>query len=100
RATIPGRLVPPPIPRMRPEAPTSFPAEIARARRAWRNGPRRARVWGRGVAGSAAGVSAIVFFVVCLSSLIIQNGPLCLQRSLFLGQYNKTRGNGQENAAG
>src|SRR6266487_185872 len=34
RAITPGRLVPPPIRKKRPEAPASFPAEIARANRA------------------------------------------------------------------
>src|SRR5437588_6939723 len=34
RAIIPGRLVPPPMRKKRPDAPASFPAEIARASRA------------------------------------------------------------------
>src|SRR5437660_853445 len=34
RAIMPGRLVPPPICRKRPDAPASLPAAIARARRA------------------------------------------------------------------
>src|SRR5260370_38915326 len=33
-ATKPGKLVPPPIRKKRPDAPASFPAEIARLRRA------------------------------------------------------------------
>src|SRR5260221_11943959 len=34
RAIKPGKLVPPPTPSRRPDAPASFPAEIASARRA------------------------------------------------------------------
>src|SRR5258708_20883358 len=34
RAIKPGKLVPPPMPSRRPDAPASFPAEIASARRA------------------------------------------------------------------
>src|SRR6266480_2448235 len=34
RAIIPGKLVPPPMRKKRPEAPANFPAEMARARRA------------------------------------------------------------------
>src|SRR5947209_15029746 len=34
RAIIPGKLVPPPMRKKRPEAPANFPAEMARAMRA------------------------------------------------------------------
>src|SRR5436853_6005109 len=34
RAIMPGKLVPPPIRKKRPDAPANFPAEMARARRA------------------------------------------------------------------
>src|SRR6266568_9630839 len=34
RAIMPGKLVPPPMRKKRPDAPASFPAEMARARRA------------------------------------------------------------------
>src|SRR5712692_9546498 len=37
RAIMPGKLVPPPMRKKRPEAPASLPAEMARARRALPN---------------------------------------------------------------
>src|SRR5207249_1695402 len=37
RAMSPGKLVPPPIRRRRPDAPANLPAEMARARRALPN---------------------------------------------------------------
>src|SRR3989442_15867731 len=69
RAIIPGRLVPPPMRKKRPDAPANFPAEMARARRAL---------------PSPEGAIPAPLLVVGSSSIFIKVDLAMLNSSIFL----------------
>src|SRR5579875_541386 len=92
RAIIPGRLVPPPIRKKRPEAPASFPAEMARASRAR---PRPEGMVALPLLSSLLCCPMLIPFV--LSSIAI-NQNLSIKTLVYVAvQYSKPDLSGQVN---
>src|SRR5450759_3314382 len=77
RAIMPGKLVPPPMRKKRPEAPASLPAEIARARRA------RPKPEGAILPPEPTPLTVVVVSSIAIKNLACMNFYQCHQ------QYNK-----------